>query len=310
MSGSALAVREGVLPATEAADRFEGLIAAARQATMLVKQSQDVGDAREAITLSRAAEVYARAYLTAEHLLVAQEAHVWACRRAGEVRASLTPTNPGRRSFDWGEAKRLLADGLGVREVARKVGVTPAAVRKARNLGFRENDSFCKREYDEELKVGEQTGRRWEVLAAVSETAFTALVEDLKEVGRIGVGACIARIRDSERRLVERGIYLLPDGRYRIEWTRDRQQHKATLPMGTSLDEARRQLGIRRGKIKPDVPQSGEADLGRLYQAVTQARDLAGAVWPSLSREQKNELDGLYSSLDDYALAIVRATNL
>ncbi len=211
-----------------------------------------------------------------DEAIAASEIQTRAERRLGELRNRLpVGTTRGSRipQSTLDKARVLSEQGSSIMHIGKTLGVTRNTLTRARSRGWKVAPGIDspRREFDNNLGISETTGGHWSSLAKVSHTTFEQCIEDAKQADRMPTTSYMRSWNVSLGEQVERGIYRLKDGRYKIRWYDYRNKHPRsfTLKEGADLEDARRELLKRRGVIAETVRK-----LSGLEQAAEQLRSV------------------------------------
>lgn len=285
-------------------DRFDLLIKGAKAA---LQDARDPVEVKGAIDQALIAEAVAKAHLSEEHVLFAQEVHVYACRRAGEMRSLLAVNAAHPRGCDWRKVERLHREGMTPGDIAQRLNVTKGVVWGAIRADFKpviDVDLPTRMEFDDRFGVSHRTGKAWETLTKLTEPEFNAEVAELKRTGKISLNALLVRI-GRRRTYVERGIYRLPDGRFLVQWEKARKSYCHTLKAGLTLEQARVELATMRGSIKPGSPPNGKRTAADAYAETRRAAQTVSNLLPAAPPGSRIFL----AEAEDYLIKAAEALN-
>lgn len=294
----------------------------ARLIRVALEDAQTRDDVSSVINQTRVAEAYAKVNLTEQHVREVQEVHLWAARRAGEIRAHLPLARNGTDPhISYSEIEQLMKDGLGQKAVAKRLGCTLKAVKIAKRRGFRRppytDKSAGRQQFDKEFGVSSNAGRSWQKLASLPEQEFSELIEETKRTGRsLSVTAICKVISNTHRKKVATGVYELKDGRFVISWkergtNRERFQ---TLRVGLTFDDALAERAKVRRLLYGATGKLPASSLSGAYEALGKVRRTVEML--DVTPQQRNVLAcpfsgrSLYEQIDDLCKRIVRATNV
>jgi hypothetical protein len=176
------------------------------------------------------------------------EVKVSAERRIGAERLKVPRL---QTAFDWEQAKRLADEGMQRKEIARRLGCTPSALRYAERLNWqRQYEGPDLATFDSTVGITRQRGRFWQRLASLTDEQFASIIKSIQDddeeitTTRVLYRAGVETGRRVKK--IEQGIYLRADGRMMITYKRLGRIHRQTLDT-KNVDVARRTLVEKRG---------------------------------------------------------------
>lgn len=177
------------------------------------------------------------------------------------------------------------------------------AERRAGELARESGKSF--RDLTREFDISRVQSRRWLALAMTSEEEIEDGISSLDEREPSYVSVYNEILYGTAKR-VERDIYELRDGGFRIYW---RAGGRRYTRKAKSLQHARRLLLYVRGKKTADVAvaRSEDLDLSRAYSSLRVALQHADAVIPSLTGEARRSASDAVSLMHKAEDELTRA---